>query len=1530
MSQPDEPEITRPAMVPPEEPPPRRRRRALAWGGLALIVLLLLAAVFVTWLVTSRAGARFVFARVSSLVPGVLRAEQIEGPVRGPLVLRNLHYETERFVVDVAEVRLAWHPWRLRRRAIDVDELFARGVRVRILPSEVVAERKLNDVDFRYNVVIRALRVDDVRIERPTGGRPLIVHRLTMKTGEWRDRLLIEDVDVVSPDVDLDARGWLRPKGDYPLDVQMAWSYRPPEKQAPLQGRGRLSGTLRALRLDQRLEKPFPATIRGTLAEALFDPRFTGEADFTGLQPRLYAPTSPVTRASGHVTFTNATLAEFQATARGRIDVEDWGTMDVDGRLARDGDTWHFDALTVKRPDAPGHLTWVGDFVVAADEPARFGGRAEWVQMAWPLDVHDPAVRSARGTARAEGTFDDYRLVVDGTFAFPNVPAGRWQGTARGNRTQLVAETVEGRILGGRVAGRGRVTWKPAIAWSLDATAYGIDPHATYSVVPAALSGGSWRIVGHGDERAMVVESLRVDNPHGALIASGGFAWEPTFTWHADATTRGISPAALFPEVPAELAGGDWHFVGRGTDARAELSRVEGAFLGGMVDAAGTVAWEPSVSWSLAGNVRNVDPSRAYEGWNGNLSGAFRTAGKTVGDEAAGEVVFEDVTGTLRDRELSAHGTVVLGDGTVSLAGVEGSWGPARLALTGEISPQLGLGFDVRELDLASLDPRAAGVVTARGTVRGEPTAPVVDATLAGTGVGWTTHRAATLEGRFALDLAPGGTIDVDLTASDLHIGAEKLDAMSLQAKGTREAHTLTVTTRGAEGSFELAASGGFPSAVGARAPTTAAAASQLVWTGTLTRLAAETPETGRWELASPTPVTIGASQARVQGMCWVSADAGTGTTSGARLCADLDWRGAGSASGEALQVDATATELPLRLFARLLPPDLVVAGSVSGDVHLRTAAGGVLVGEAVLRPSGAALWSATRGEEVKLQLEGGEVRLTADAGGVAIRGNVRLANNEKTQGSQPGSIGTIQGSVTLPGYRFGRPPGEQPLIGHVTAQLGDLRFLQAVVPMLGATTGQATADLALSGTLAAPGVGGNVHLTGGAAEVPSLGLKLTDIEITASGDGSGPLTITGSLRSGESTLRITGTSPLLPGKGQPLRLDLTGERVQVANLDEARIVANPDLQLAYDGALLQVAGRVVVPQAQVTYKRGKVDAVEPSRDVVFVGTQVPQAVDVGIAIAARIRIVLRDDVKLSAEGLETKLRGSLLVVEDPVQGTTASGQLELSEGTFKAYGQDLVIERGRLYYVGGPLLDPGIDVRAYRKVIEDNVTAGINARGTLRAPEVTVWADPTMSDSEALSYLLLGRPLESTNEQEGSMLANAATSLGIRGGNLLAKKLGAALGLQEASIVAGDTLQEAAFVIGKYLSPRLYLSYGIGLFDASSTLRIRYLVSERLHLEAQTGARTSGDVLYTLEHGPPSRREMAERYRQRDLPRIKPEELSTPPKVPVGAEGEEQPTGASTTAAGAAEASGQAQRAVRQTEEEKKPPPLPAPTPHP
>jgi translocation and assembly module TamB len=343
-------------------------------------------------------------------------------------------------------------------------------------------------------------------------------------------------------------------------------------------------------------------------------------------------------------------------------------------------------------------------------------------------------------------------------------------------------------------------------------------------------------------------------------------------------------------------------------------------------------------------------------------------------------------------------------------------------------------------------------------------------------------------------------------------------------------------------------------------------------------------------------------------------------------------------------------------------------------------------------------------------------------------------------------------------------------------------------------------------------------------------------------------------------------------------------------DVDEAHVLANPDLEVVYDGSLVRVAGLVVVPEADIDYQRDRERGpVEPSRDVVFVGAERPAVGEPVLQIAARVRVVLGDEVKLAALGLETELEGSLLIVEQPGVATSASGELRLQSGTFQAYGQDLVIDRGRLFFAGGPLTDPGIDLRAHRSVPEADVTAGIQATGTLRAPVVTLWSEPAMGESQVLSYLLLGRPLEATRAEEGSLLANAATALGVSGGNLLAEKLAARYGLEEASIQTGDTFEEAAFVVGKYLSPRLYVSYGIGLFNAVNTLRIRYLVSERVHLQAETGATTSGDVLYTFERGSPDPQEIGE-HLYRDLPRVSADELATPPKVPVGSGGQQAP----------------------------------------
>ena len=102
----------------------------------------------------------------------------------------------------------------------------------------------------------------------------------------------------------------------------------------------------------------------------------------------------------------------------------------------------------------------------------------------------------------------------------------------------------------------------------------------------------------------------------------------------------------------------------------------------------------------------------------------------------------------------------------------------------------------------------------------------------------------------------------------------------------------------------------------------------------------------------------------------------------------------------------------------------------------------------------------------------------------------------------------------------------------------------------------------------------------------------------------------------------------------------------------------------------------------------------------------------------------------------------------------------------------------------------------------------------------------------------------------DGNLASKAATSLGLRGGNLIAGTLGKGIGLDEARIETEGDLQKASFVAGRYLSPSLYVSYGIGLFDPISTLRLRYIVSDKLTLQAERGAATGADILFRIERG--------------------------------------------------------------------------------
>jgi translocation and assembly module TamB len=234
------------------------------------------------------------------------------------------------------------------------------------------------------------------------------------------------------------------------------------------------------------------------------------------------------------------------------------------------------------------------------------------------------------------------------------------------------------------------------------------------------------------------------------------------------------------------------------------------------------------------------------------------------------------------------------------------------------------------------------------------------------------------------------------------------------------------------------------------------------------------------------------------------------------------------------------------------------------------------------------------------------------------------------------------------------------------------------------------------------------------------------------------------------------------------------------------------------------------------------------------------------LALTARVRVRFGDDFQFRGFGFETEPRGALLVTVPARGPTTASGQLRLDGGLYRAYGQNLEIESGRVVFGGGPITNPGLDVTAYRTV--DGTRAGVEIGGTLDRPVIDLIADRPMSETEILHYVVLGRAPGQTSEADSDVLAQAAAALSLRAGNQIARNLAARYGFDELRLEGG--LDDASLVVGRFLSPRLYVSYGIGLFEAISTFTVRYVLTKHLTLVADTGRGTGASLQYTVEAG--------------------------------------------------------------------------------
>jgi translocation and assembly module TamB len=336
----------------------------------------------------------------------------------------------------------------------------------------------------------------------------------------------------------------------------------------------------------------------------------------------------------------------------------------------------------------------------------------------------------------------------------------------------------------------------------------------------------------------------------------------------------------------------------------------------------------------------------------------------------------------------------------------------------------------------------------------------------------------------------------------------------------------------------------------------------------------------------------------------------------------------------------------------------------------------------------------------------------------------------------------------------------------------------------------------------------------------------------------------------------------------------LTGDNFQTLYLPELQMATSPRLTFQGDGATVTVRGEVRVPQLLVSGPPVR-PTVAPSSDVILEGAQGQPAVKkYALTINGLVHVALGDKgkVQVKASGIDATLGGEMDLDLKGLENITSTGEIKVVKGKYRAYGVDLDIVRGRMYYAKTPVTQPTLDILALKTV--GDVKAGVTVAGYLRAPVIKLYSEPSMADVDVLSYVVLGHPLSSgvTGSEQASTLAMAASGLfsfgeGESMQDQLQQRLGLSvlgmqtvtpstsglMGYQQVNVTPTGAAAKAApteslMTVGKYITPKLYVSYGRSLVTGGSLVLLRYDILHHWQIETQSGSESGADLYYKLE----------------------------------------------------------------------------------
>ena len=821
----------------------------------------------------------------------------------------------------------------------------------------------------------------------------------------------------------------------------------------------------------------------------------------------------------------------------------------------------------------------------------------------------------------------------------------------------------------------------------------------------------------------------------------------------------------------------------------------------GHLELQGQLGWKDKIQWQGKTTLVNLNPGLWVPSLPGKLNGTIDSDFKLANNQWQVDIPTLSIKGKLRDFPVNVSGKLAAKQADNSVIPValtidhlSAAIGQNKLTANGKLADQWNMTAKLDAQSLTQLYPDLQGKVQGDFEIKGNAKAPTVHYQLSSPQILFQQLNLSGLQaqGNISSDKQISGKTQI--TLSELVTGELLLNNLNLQASGNEQQHQLAISVEGKPVSGAINLTGSWKN---------------QQWQGQLSKADINTP-LDTWSLQQPLSIAVDKTlNARLSDQCWVSNET--------RLCIEPT-----QLSAKKGQARFKLAQFDFKRLASYFPENFNWQSVLSAQGQVQWLD---------KQPTASLQLKTTPGT-----LSAGE--LAFDYNHLELLLNFRNQRLSSSLLFQSNQLGIAKVEVAVDDIQK-----ERKLSGNLALAKLRLDFLTPFIPEVSAIDGTISAQTRLDGTLAKPLLYGDLILDQGLLSTRTEMVSITELTTRLKIQGDKGV-IDGHMMVGEGRLDVGGDLnwQQMPPSGH---ISLKGNEVQFQYPGLLEVKVSPDLKFSL-GSTMALTGKVVIPWARIEVKDLPKSAIKVSDDAVVIVNGEPEEDDDRAPFNMKVDVILGDDIKVDAYGLETNLGGHLLLVQESGKSLEGNGSIQLIEGRYRYVGQDLLIQEGNIIF-SGPIKTPYLMIDAIRNpdTVVDDTEVGIKVNGTVSQPNWEVYSVPAMSQQEQLSYLLRGRGLDSGDD---SALQSILLNVGISQFGGVVSTVGEAIGFSDVTLDTEGSGGDTQVTIGGNIAPGLRLSYGAGVFSSIAEIKVRYELMPRLYLQAVSGLAQAVDLFYQFK----------------------------------------------------------------------------------